>query len=57
MSGTEMYVNECAGCSADWYSDVGEGYWLPVFGVQLEVLDCLNGEGRGSNLQRMQAII
>ena len=26
VSGTEMYGNEWAGCSADWYSAVGEGY-------------------------------
>ena len=24
VSGTEMYGNEWAGCSADWYSAVGE---------------------------------
>jgi len=25
VSGTEMYGNEWAGCSADWYRGVGEG--------------------------------
>jgi len=25
VSGTEMYGKEWAGCSADWYSAVGEG--------------------------------
>jgi len=60
VSGTEMYRKEWAGCSADWYSAVGEGYCLSVFGVnclQLEVLDCFNCECGGNKLQRKLIII
>ena len=60
MSGTDRYGKEWAGCSADWYSAVGEGKCLSVFGVNcllFEVLDCLNCESGGSNLQRNLIII
>ena len=60
VSGTEVYGKVWAGCSADWYSDVGEGWCLSVFGVnclQLQVFDCLNCEGGGTNLQRILIII
>ena len=55
VSGTDRYGKEWACGSADWYSAVGEEYFLSVFGVnclELQVLDCLNCEGGGSNLQR-----
>jgi len=60
VSETEMYCKEWAGCSTDWYSGVGEGRCLSVFGVnclQLQVLDCLNCEVGGSKLQRNLIII
>jgi len=48
ISGTEIYSNEWAGCSADWYSAVCVGYCFSVFGVKHEMLDC---EGGSSNFQ------
>jgi hypothetical protein len=55
VSGTVMYSKKWACDSADWYSAVDEGWCLSVFGVnflQLQVLDCLNFEGGGSNHKR-----
>jgi len=60
VSGTDRYGKEWAGGSADWYSAVNEGWCLTVFGVnclQFEVLDCLNCEVAGRNLQRNLIII
>jgi hypothetical protein len=48
------------GGSSDWYSGVGKDYYLSGWGVnclQLEVLDCLNCEGGGSNRLRIDSYI
>jgi len=60
VTGTAMYGKEWACGSANWYSAVGEDLGLSVFGViclELQVLDCLNCEVGGRNVQRKFIII
>ena len=60
VTGTDMYGKEWVCGNADWYGAVGESLCLSIFGVnclQLQVLDCLNCEGGGKNVQRKLIII